>query len=254
MADPTGRFVWHDLMTRDVKDVAAFYTELFGWEVREVPLGDRKYAMIHADGKGIGGIEQQPKDDKVGPHWLAYVEVDELGAAIERVEAAGGGVRSPRMPIPDVGEFAVVTDPLGAALAAFKSARAYSVEETAAPRTGTFCWEELLTTDPKQMVKFYGEVLGWGFDAVDFGPLGLYHVLKNRGHAVAGIMQMPPDAKGKPQWLSYVAVDDVDATTRQAEKLAATRVVPPTDIPEIGRFAVLGDPAGASIGIFRSLE
>lgn len=254
MADPTGRFVWHDLMTRDVRKATAFYSELFGWEIREVPIGDRKYAMIHADGKGIAGIELQHKDDRMPPHWLAYVEVDELGAAIDRVKGAGGTVPGPRMPIPDVGEFAVVKDPLGAVLAAYKSARSYSVEETAAPRTGTFCWEELLTTDPKRMVRYYGELFGWDFDALDFGPMGIYHVFKNRGHAVAGVLQMPPDAKGAPQWLSYVAVDNVDATARKATELKATSHVPPTDIPEIGRFSVLGDPTGAMFAIFRSLE
>jgi len=254
MADPTGRFIWHDLMTPDVPKAAAFYSELFGWEVREVPIGDRKYAMIHADGGGMGGIEKQDKDDKMPPHWVPYVEVEDLGAALERAKSAGGTVPVPRMPIPDIGEFAIVKDPLGAVLAPYKSARAYSVEETAAPRTGTFCWEELLTTDPKAMVRFYGELFGWDYEAIDFGQLGLYHILKNRGHAVAGIMQMPADAEGTPQWLSYVAVDDVDATAKKAVELKAKRWVPPTDIPDIGRFAVLGDPTGAMFGIFRPLE
>nr|MBA2540470.1 VOC family protein [Deltaproteobacteria bacterium] len=52
-------------------------------------------------------------------------------------------------------------------------------------------------------------------------------------------------------WLPYVAVANTDATAEKAKKLGATIVVPPTDIPNVGRFAVLVDPQGSALGILK---
>jgi uncharacterized protein len=52
-----------------------------------------------------------------------------------------------------------------------------------------------------------------------------------------------------PAWISYVTVDNADTSAQQAEKLGGKIVVPPRDIPEVGRFAVIQDPQGATIAI-----
>jgi predicted enzyme related to lactoylglutathione lyase len=63
-------------------------------------------------------------------------------------------------------------------------------------------------------------------------------------------MPLPPGAQGMPPaWISYVTVDDTDATAQQAEKLGGKVMMPPRDIPEVGRIAVLVDPQGAAIAI-----
>jgi predicted enzyme related to lactoylglutathione lyase len=54
---------------------------------------------------------------------------------------------------------------------------------------------------------------------------------------------LPKDAS--PHWLPYVRVDDVDATASRAERLGATIVMRPEDIPGIARFTVIRDPLGA---------
>ncbi len=70
-----------------------------------------------------------------------------------------------------------------------------------------------------------------------------------------GIMPMPPAAQGRPPaWISYVTVDNPDATAQQAEKLGGKIVVPPRNIPEVGRFAVIQDPQGAAIAIITYFE
>jgi len=63
-------------------------------------------------------------------------------------------------------------------------------------------------------------------------------------------MPKPTGATGMPPaWISYVTVDSVDTTAQQAEKLGGKILMPPRDIPEVGRFAVIQDPQGASIAI-----
>jgi predicted enzyme related to lactoylglutathione lyase len=76
-----------------------------------------------------------------------------------------------------------------------------------------------------------------------------------RGTPVGGLMALPEEAKRMgtpPSWVMYVAVPDVDASVRQAVGLGARAYVQPQDIPTMGRFAVLGDPQGATFALFSS--
>ena len=118
-------------------------------------------------------------------------------------------------------------------------------------RHGAFSWCELMTTDVDAAKRFYTELLGWTTEEVAMSGMmaGMtYTVVQAGGTAIGGIMPMPPQAAGvPPHWGSYVTVQDVDATARHAEALGAKICVPPTDIPNVGRFCTFQDPQGAVI-------
>lgn len=84
------------------------------------------------------------------------------------------------------------------------------------------------------------------------GPGRTYTLIRHGGKDNGGMMGMDgSEWKGiPPHWMIYVAVDDVDKTAAQCAKLGGTVCVPPTDIP-VGRFAVLNDPQGAAISIYK---
>jgi predicted enzyme related to lactoylglutathione lyase len=119
-----------------------------------------------------------------------------------------------------------------------------------------FIWYELMTTDRKAAEAFYGAVVGWeggewqGKDgempAVPYSLMGPGH------HRVAGAMDMPDHLKKAgvpPHWGGYVYAADVAATAERASALGGSVHVPPTDIPGVGRFAVIADPQGAVINV-----
>ena len=116
---------------------------------------------------------------------------------------------------------------------------------------GTFCWPELTTTDQKE---FYTRLFGWASqdDAMPGGG-GDYTTFKLADQPVGGMMPMPPGVpKGAPShWLSYFATADVDATASKTTSLGGRTLVPPTDIPGMGRFAVLQDSQGAVFAMVR---
>ena len=113
---------------------------------------------------------------------------------------------------------------------------------------GRFSWNELLTTDPEGAKKFYTQLFGWTTQDMPMGDFN-YTIVK-ADIEVGGIMPIPEKAKGMaPAWGPYVTVDNVDETVAQAEKLGGKMCVPPTDIPDIGRFAVIQDPQGAAISV-----
>ena len=124
----------------------------------------------------------------------------------------------------------------------------------APPAAGTFCWNELVTPDPGASKSFYSELLGWSSDDLDMGEMGTYTIFRKGEQQVAGMMVMVGEQwQGvPPHWMSYVAVDDVDASTARVEELGGKVCVPPTDIPNVGRFSVITDPTGATVSLFKS--
>jgi predicted enzyme related to lactoylglutathione lyase len=114
---------------------------------------------------------------------------------------------------------------------------------------GTFHWNELLTNDVEKAKTFFAEVIGWSSEEFPMEE-GRYWIMKAGDVPVAGIMQMiaPIPAGTPPHWLSYLAVDDVDARLQKAKAAGATLIREPFDIPGVGRIAIVGDPTGGVMG------
>ncbi len=112
---------------------------------------------------------------------------------------------------------------------------------------GVFSWNELMTTDMPAAKKFYRAALGWELQDMN-NPGMAYTIAKQGTREVAGMMAMPKDSPGMPpSWGSYVTVDDVDARVARVESLGGKLCIPPQDIPNVGRFAVIADPQGAML-------
>jgi predicted enzyme related to lactoylglutathione lyase len=70
-------------------------------------------------------------------------------------------------------------------------------------------------------------------------------------------MDLPENAKkigAPPSWLGYDGVDDVDAVADQVTRLGGSVHVPPRDIPDVGRFAVVADPQTATFALLKWLD
>ncbi len=120
---------------------------------------------------------------------------------------------------------------------------------------GRFIWYELITPDMAGAKRFYGDLLGW--TAQDMPPMPgaePYSVMSADGNGVAGMMNLgePMKAAGMPpNWTGYVCVDDCDAAAAKVKSLGGSVMREPLDIPGIGRFAIVADPAGAVFAIMK---
>jgi predicted enzyme related to lactoylglutathione lyase len=120
--------------------------------------------------------------------------------------------------------------------------------ETMMTQVGEVSWNELVTTDVAAAKSFYTGLFGWSTEA--FGSGMDYTLFKQGDASVGGMMKCPMD--GVPaHWLPYVTVEDVDACSSKAVKLGARVVAPAFDVADVGRIAVLLDPQGAAIGLFK---
>jgi predicted enzyme related to lactoylglutathione lyase len=117
---------------------------------------------------------------------------------------------------------------------------------------GHFVWHEHLTRDPKAAVSFYTDVVGW--KTQPFGEGGDYLMWVGSQGPLGGVMTLPEQATrigAPPHWMGNVQVADVDATVALATKLGGKVYKQPTDIPTVGRFALIADPQGATIAVFQ---
>jgi predicted enzyme related to lactoylglutathione lyase len=120
-------------------------------------------------------------------------------------------------------------------------------------RQGDFIWCELMTPDSKAAEGFYREVVGWTADDTSVEGMA-YTTFKAAGVPVAGMMELSAemrDAGASPGWMGYVYVDDVDATARRVTELGGLVHRAASDIPSIGRFAVVAAPDGAAFALFK---
>ncbi|HEY4250657.1 MAG TPA: VOC family protein [Roseomonas sp.] len=118
---------------------------------------------------------------------------------------------------------------------------------------GRFCWYELLTTDPDAAQAFYTQVVGW--NARDSGMPGMNYTIFGVGEAgIGGMMKLTEECAvvgARTGWVGYVAVEDVDAHAQKVADAGGAIRMPPQDIPGIGRFAVVADPQGAVLTLFK---
>lgn len=242
-----GTFSWADLSTSDVDAAVSLYSELFGWDIEKEDLPDGGvYAMARIDGKDVAAIGPLQEDQaKMGipPHWNVYVTVEDAEQAAKQCEAAGGSIVVPAFDVMEVGRMAVISDPTGAIFNVWEPKTSIGAERMY--ELNTQGWHELLTNDVDKAVKFYSEVFGYG--STPFGDQG--YTILTRGEAqVAGVMK-DPSGSMPSAWGVYFITKSVDELHEKVKAAGGRAYMEPTDMPEVGRIAVLADPQGAAFGV-----
>jgi predicted enzyme related to lactoylglutathione lyase len=117
----------------------------------------------------------------------------------------------------------------------------------------TFVWHELYVPSSEAAIDFYSKALEFGSLAMPMGEMGDYTMLTKNGQPVCGVLSTTgSNMQGvPPHWSVYLAVDDVDARVAKCEELGGKLVHGPMDVPTVGRMALIADPQGAHIWLFK---
>jgi uncharacterized protein len=120
-------------------------------------------------------------------------------------------------------------------------------------KAGSFCWYDLMAEDVDGSKKFYSTMFGWDIQPFDQAPADKpYDMWVGPKGPLGGVMKLPDEAKAMgapPHWLAYTAVSDAAATVAKVGELGGETLVPVTEIPGGGNFAILRDPQGAVFGV-----
>lgn len=244
-----GKFVWHDLVTRDPVAARRFYGPLLGWEFQDTTRNGRPYAVARLGGEPVAGIVRHPEETDEPALWLSYLSVPDVDQAVEAAVAAGGRTLYQPSDLADVARVAVVTDPQGAALGLVRLRGGDPADR--APSPGRFFWMEYLADDASAALGFYEELSGYESELQGHRDGIEYHILKRGGRTRAGLFQIPKDADASvdPNWLPYVVVDDPAALAIRAESLGGSVILAPTSNVRNGTLAIVADPTGGALAL-----
>ncbi len=131
-----------------------------------------------------------------------------------------------------------------------------AAEQKAMPKHGEFCWNELAVENLEDSKNFYSEIFGWELQKSEAAGMEYFEFSSGGGENIGGMWQITEECKAHesgeailPNWMNYIAVDDVDAAASKAFDLGGTIVSPPMDIPNVGRFCIIKDPTGADVSL-----
>lgn len=245
---PLGAPCYIDLMTSDPERTIAFYEALFGWtaEVGGPEVGG--YINFAKDGAAVAGA--MASDGTNGPAnvWCTYLAVADAEATAAAVEANGGTVLVPPMPIMDLGVMAFLADPAGGAIGIWQPGTFPGIAVLGDP--GTPAWFELHTRGYEAALDFYRTVFGWETQVMGDTSEFRYSTVNDGDEQLAGVMDASGHLpEGVPSyWAVYFATDDTDATLARAVELGGAIVTPAEDTP-YGRLAVATDATGTPFSL-----
>jgi len=248
-----GALCWFELATTDQSAAKNFYTSLFGWSFNEFPMGPGElYTIFQLNGHDTAAaytIQREQQSQGMPPHWMVYVGVDNADNAGNRAAELGGKLLRPAVDVMDVGRMAVIADPAGAVFSVWQPKKHKGVGITG--ENGTVCWADLNTPDPATARRFYHELFDWNFVEDEKDTSGYLHI-KNHEQFIGGVPAASQrDPHTPPHWMTYFQVADCDASTAKANELGAQNLFPPTDLENVGRFAIFKDPQGVAFALFQ---
>ena len=241
-----GRFIWRDLMTKDVAAAKQFYGELFGWRFETTRRGERPYVIARAGTIPVAGIVDISALTDADPQWLSYLSVADVDKSVAFVQAERGKVLVEPRDLP-LARVAVITDVQGAPLGLATLRR--GVPDPAQPSPHQFFWQEYLARDSEQALAFYKQLGGFQSVLLESRLDIDYHVLRStRGRA--GLFRLPPEIVDiEPNWLPYVLVSDPAPLAARVTALGGRVVVPTAPERRNGSLLVIADPGGAVLAL-----
>jgi predicted enzyme related to lactoylglutathione lyase len=242
-------FPWHEVYGSKAQETADFYKEVAGFGDTDHDMGDFVYKMLTNNEEGVAGVmgtTEHPQMEGVTHMWNTFLACPDTDAYMAKAVELGGKILVPAMDIDRVGRMGMVADSNGAPFWLFTSA--YQSTDIMLLANGSkFVWHEIYGPTTESIVTFYTTLMGWEAQPMDMEGQK-YTVLNENGTNICGIVatqETPGMGEVPPHWGVYIDVGNVDECLVKCEQLGATILHPATDIPDIGRFAVVKDPSGA---------
>jgi|SRR5581483_7815131 len=249
-----GSFCWIELATTDQAAAKTFYSGLFGWSPKDMPMGpDFIYTLFQLEGRDAAAgytIRAEELAQGLPPHWMIYVSVDNADATAKRAAELGGYLIEPPFDVGTFGRMAVIQDPTGAIFSIWQPKEGIGIQISGTD--GTLCWADLNTKDRDGARKFYAELFGWEIAAEKNDPSGYMHI-KNGEDFIGGMMPAEhQNPNAPPHWLAYFQVSDCKASAAKAKQLGATLYMEPMFMENVGTMSVVADPQRAVFALFQT--
>jgi uncharacterized protein len=241
MGSPVVHF---EIYGKDREKLAKFYGDLFGWKLQSAP--ELQYVTIDtASGAGINGGFATNEE---GPQIIFYVEVPDIQAALEKIEALGGKTVAPRMEIPNVVTFAQFSDPHGNVIG-LTEAGGPEQPGVSKGNNPPIAWFEVLGSNTSELFDFYCKAFDWKVKKTEGAGIEYGEVDTGSERGIQGGIGSNRETQNVVT--VYAQVDDIDKWLQKTNKLGAKTVIEPQNAGEQTTIANIEDPAGNIFGLFQ---
>ena len=107
---------------------------------------------------------------------------------------------------------------------------------------------EFVVPDAEKARAFYRKIFDWRFDDKAFPG---YTIIDTGNDPNGGLTTAPVRAAPTAGLNTYFEVSNLRRTLHSVVELGGKILVPPTDIPSVGAYAMFADPDGVAVGILQ---
>ena len=254
-----GKFIWADLFSADVDASIAFYTNVFGWKVKEtgaarVDKNGEIYYHLLSKGKPVAGIVSRPtvKGETDKALWVGHISTQNVQAAVNIAENLGAKVSLKPRQFGQRGTHAIITDPQGGIVGFLSSDSGDPRDEDAV--SGEWSWAQLFSINPNAAMNFYSEVIGYEVQELPQIERENDFILSQDDITRVGIVPLPESFPQQDRWIGFVSIDNIDKTLRKAKEAGGKIIYAPRKEVFDSQLAIIADSNGALIGLIQKLD
>ena len=250
MANPEGTPVWYELMTNDADGAQKFYADVIGWSIAASGIeGAGSYRTLTGpDGQRVGGLMTLPEGAPMKPGWFCYIGVKDVDSTAEKIRSLGGSVHLDPQDIPGVGRFAMVADPQGMVFYIMRGDGSQDSQAFHVTAPGHCGWNELVTSDHKAALAFYGELFDWvNSETMPMGEMGEYCFIDHAGQRIGAMMTAGAGWPTRSTY--YFNVPSINAAVPKITGGGGTVTMGPHEVPGGMHIAMGKDPQGAAFAL-----
>jgi uncharacterized protein len=250
VVDQHGRFVWYELITTDAAAAKSFYTEVVGWGTQDASTPDFAYTLLTAGSIPVAGVMELPEVARqrgATPRWAGYVGVKDIDVTADRIMHLGGAVYVPPTDS-NIGRVAIVGDPQTANFALVKGLKPGQRKPAEPGKAGYVGWHELLATDWKTALAFYGELFGWQKSDFEVDTAEPYQPFSANGSTIGGMFNKS-SLEPVPFWLYYFNVGDIDAAAERVQRAGGAIFADLRELPGGNWIVRCRDPQGGAFAL-----
>ncbi|MET9485274.1 VOC family protein [Nocardia sp. NPDC006630] len=238
---------WFDVTTAEPAKTIEFYMQLFDWSAEPIgPTDFGQYILFRKEGLPVAGVLERSADTTQQNGWLTYLSTADAPATIAAAQGNQGSVLRPVLPIPEIGEIAVITDPVDSAIGIVQAG---DDAKTAPAGLGTPVWTEIETVDWPVTLQFLTTTFDLHTETQSATPGSRFATIHDEDHPRGGVFELPAEVTHS-RWEVAFLVADAQQTLDRAVALGATVVRPVYNVPVgTGFGARLADPAGAHFNV-----
>lgn len=236
-----GKIVWADLYTGNVQTSLDFYTNTFGWSVKEFDEQNARYHLLYDGSHPIAGVIKRPAERNQSENslWIGSVATNDVQQSVDSAVTHKATVIFPTHDFALYGKRAVIADPQGAIIAFLDLDENNKAHQSIAKK---WDWAQLLSTNPQKAAEFY-QHFGYTTEKVENNQ-GSFYLIKQQTLR-ASIVALPKSVEQRDKWINFVTVNNLADVLSKATKNGATIVYQPV----AGQLAIITDPNGAILGL-----